>query len=112
MTSIFAQGDILLERVDDVPEFSTAPRQGSELVIAEGEFSGHRHSVHEDASLFHDEALALDMPSNLYIGHLVVRAPSATLVHQEHAPITLIQGTYRVRRQREMDPRDARVVAD
>jgi hypothetical protein len=32
--------------------------------------------------------------------------------HQEHAPITLREGTYRVRRQRELEPRDATLVSD
>ena len=45
-------------------------------------------------------------------GTFVVDAPDAVLRHEEHAPIVLPQGTYRVRRQRELEPRDARIVAD
>jgi len=36
----------------------------------------------------------------------------ARVTHEEHGPITLLRGTYRVRRQRELGPRDARVLAD
>jgi hypothetical protein len=41
-----------------------------------------------------------------------VTGGSATVVHQEHAPLTLLEGTYRVRRQRELEPKDAVLVAD
>jgi hypothetical protein len=36
----------------------------------------------------------------------------ATLLHEEHAPISLAEGTYRVRRQRELEPKDAVLVSD
>ena len=41
-----------------------------------------------------------------------VEGGPATLRHQEHAPIALGDGTYRVRRQRELEPKDAVIVAD
>ena len=114
MATIFAQGDILLERVSDVvPDPRAAvPRTDGLVVIAEGELTGHRHSISENLTFFRDDALARDVPDPLYLGHLVVDAPSADLVHQEHAPITLLKGTYRVRRQRELAPADAWLVAD
>jgi hypothetical protein len=34
------------------------------------------------------------------------------VVHDEHAPVDLPRGTYRVRRQRELEPRDVQRVAD
>ena len=34
------------------------------------------------------------------------------VVHQEHAPVRLAPGTWRIRRQREMDPKETRLVAD
>jgi hypothetical protein len=41
------------------------------------------------------------------------RSPgSAVVQHDEHAPITLHEGTYRVRRQRELEPKDAAIIAD
>lgn len=114
MATIFAQGDILLERVDDVvPDPRTVvPRTEGAVVIAEGELTGHRHSIFGNVTFFRDDALARDIPDPLYLGHLVVESPSAELVHQEHAPISLLKGTYRVRRQRELAPADAWLVAD
>ena len=81
-------------------------------MLAEGEESGHRHAVCERVTMFRDDELARDIPEGLYIGHLQVASPHARLTHDEHAPITLPRGTYRVRRQRELGPRDARVLPD
>jgi hypothetical protein len=114
MAEIFAQGDLLLERVADVAPSGTIEENidGAALVLAEGEESGHRHAVCERVTMFRDDALARDIPEGLYIGHLQVASPNARLTHDEHAPITLPRGTYRVRRQRELGPRDARVLPD
>jgi len=114
MTEIFAQGDLLLERVPDcLPSGAVAENtEGAAMVLAEGEASGHRHAIRERVRMFRDDRLARDVPAGLYVGHVQVCTPSARVTHEEHAPITLPRGTYRVRRQREFGPRDARVLAD
>jgi hypothetical protein len=113
MTEIFAQGDLLLERVADVAPSGTIEEniEGA-LVLAEGEESGHRHAIRERVTRFRDDRLARDIPAGLYLGHVQVSSEYARLTHEEHAPITLPRGTYRVRRQRELGPRDARVLPD
>jgi hypothetical protein len=114
MTEMYAQGDLLIERVDDVEPTGTiiAPDTAGALVLAEGELSGHRHAIFERATMFRDDALARDIPSELYIGHVKVAGGLAVVQHHEHAPITLREGTYRVRRQRELEPNDAMIIAD
>ena len=114
MTVIFAQGDLLLERVADLVPSGTIEEnlEGVAMVLAEGEESGHRHAIRERVTMFRDEALATDMPAGLYIGHVQVTSPYARVTHEEHAPLTLPRGTYRVRRQRELGPKDARVLFD
>jgi len=114
MTEIFAQGDLLLERVADVAPSGTIAQnaEGAILVLAEGEESGHRHAICERVTMFCDDELARDIPAGLYIGHVQVSSAYARVTHEEHAPITLPRGTYRVRRQRELGPRDARILAD
>jgi hypothetical protein len=114
MTEIFAQGDLLLERVADVVPSGTVTENldGVPMVLAEGEFSGHRHAIREPVTLFRDEKLAADIPAGLYIGHVQVASAYARVSHEEHAPLTLPRGTYRVRRQRELGPKDARVLFD
>jgi hypothetical protein len=114
MTEIFAQGDLLIERVSDVlPTGAIAENpEGAPMVLLEGEESGHRHAIRERVTLFRDEDLARDIPAGLYLGHVQVASAYARVTHEEHAPLTLPRGTYRVRRQRELGPRDARVLAD
>jgi hypothetical protein len=113
MTAIYAQGDLLIERVDDVEPLGAmiSPDAAGVLVLAEGELSGHRHVIFGPVTMFRDDALAREVPSGLYIGHVKV-AGSAVMQHEEHAPITLLEGTYRVRRQREVEPTDVHIVAD
>jgi hypothetical protein len=114
MTEIFAQGDLLLERVDDVAPSGTVTEnaEGAAMVLAEGEASGHRHAIWQRVIMFRDDRLAWDIPTGLYVGHVQVNSAYARVTHEEHAPLTLPRGTYRVRRQRELGPRDARVLAD
>jgi hypothetical protein len=114
MTEILAQGDLLLEKVPDIAPSGTIAEnaEGAAMVLAEGEASGHRHAIRERVIMFRDDSLARDIPAGLYVGHVQVNSPSARVTHDEHAPLTLRRGTYRVRRQRELGPRDARVLAD
>jgi hypothetical protein len=114
MTTLYAQGDILIEKVRDCAPSGTLiqPMPGGVMVVAEGEATGHRHAFLDHVTMFRDDGLARDIPGGLYIGHVKVDGPSARLEHDEHASVTLPPGTYRVRRQRELEPKDARVVVD
>jgi hypothetical protein len=114
MNEMFAQGDLLIERVADVePSGKVLPAdQMGATVLAEGEVTGHRHAIFDRVTMFRDDALAREIPAGLYVGHVKVSDGSAVLFHEEHAPITLLEGTYRVRRQRELEPKDAVIVAD
>ena len=98
---LWRQGDIFVASVAAVPK-GAAPRE--HCVLAEGEVTGHSHRVADPraARLFADAA-------SLY---LEVLADTATVVHQEHGPITLPRGTYRVWRQREYSPEAIRIVRD
>lgn len=114
MSELFAQGDLLIERVSDVkPSGSIKTAEADQgHVLAEGEVTGHFHAIHNHVVFFRDDGLARDIPANLYIGHIRVGAEPAHLDHDEHATIMLGEGTYRVRRQRELDPSEVRVVSD
>jgi len=114
MTEIFAQGDLLIERVGDVAPSGIVEEnaEGTALVLLEGEATGHAHAIRERVTMFRDDRLARDIPEGLYVGHVRVGSAYARVTHEEHGPITLPRGTYRVRRQRELGPRDARILAD
>jgi hypothetical protein len=108
MPRLCAQGDILIERVDTAPSqdgIILSVEDGS-VIIAEGEASGHHHRLVGSVALYRDDALAREIPQGLYVGHVRVNGPTARLEHEEHAPITLERGVYRVRRQRQLEPTD------
>ncbi len=114
MSLLYAQGDLLIERVADIPISGTPLKPGADgaAVLAEGETTGHRHAIYDQVTMFRDDGLAHDIPNGLYVGHIRVDEPCARIQHEEHDAITLPKGTYRVRRQRELEPKDARIVAD
>lgn len=99
--ALYRHGDVLVETIKAIPG---DVRRLHHLVLAEGELTGHSHRVLErDAAVLHQ--------SN-HGRYLSVTADSATLVHQEHGPISLPHGFYRVWQQREYTPRDIRTVRD
>jgi hypothetical protein len=108
MPRLCAQGDILIERVDDAQAKPLAVHsvENGSVIIAEGEATGHHHRLLGSITLYRDDALAREIPRGLYVGHVQVNSPAARLEHEEHASITLEQGTYRVRRQRQLEPTD------
>ena len=114
MKEIFAQGDVLFEHVEDVPVSGLEVGRTTDgaVVLAEGEATGHRHAIYDAVTMFRDDGLARDIPSGLYIGHVRVDGDVARVQHDEHSAIELTKGTWRVRRQRELEPRDVRIVSD
>ena len=111
MSELYAQGDILFERISST-DFDPNTQLCEQLVIAEGEATGHRHIIRSGATMFRDDAMAHDMDSELYVGHVRVSKQGSSVEHDEHAPLFLPPGTYRVRRQRELQPQDVSLVAD
>jgi hypothetical protein len=95
------QGDVLLVPVDEIPA-SARPlaRSGGRVVLAEGEVTGHAHVIRSPG------ATLLEAGDER---HLRVNAP-VTLDHQEHDPIRVTPGTYRVVIQREYVPPEISVV--
>jgi hypothetical protein len=107
---LYFQGDLCIEPVVNVAldgaRAVPLARDGA-VVLAEGETTGHRHAFYGgEVMLYRDEALARDLPPELYIGHVRIDGAAAELRHEEHDTITLPKGLYRVRRQREYDGSD------
>ena len=102
MKKIWAQGDIILERVADAePTSPINVDPDKAVVLARGEGTGHRHAFYGGAVMFRDDALARDVPAQLYLGHIkIADKDGAELKHEEHDTIKLPKGTYRVRRRR------------
>jgi hypothetical protein len=108
MTRLCAQGDILIERVADAPVSGQVLRSviDGSAIVAAGEATGHHHRIFGSVTMYRDDALAREIPAGLYVAHVQVEGPAARLEHEEHGPIALEQGTYRVRRQRQLEPTD------
>jgi hypothetical protein len=100
--ALYRHGDLLVQTAAEIPGEA---RQLQHLTLAEGELTGHSHRIAEKGAAVLFEAF----PRSLY---LRVTADQATLVHQEHGPIVLARGLYRVWRQREYSPQEIRVVRD
>lgn len=100
-STIWRQGDVFLIAVPSLPAAGRVERRP---VLAEGEATGHTHRLEDPAS-----ARVFSVGGTLY---LEVLADSATVVHEEHRPVTLPRGGYEVRIQREYSPQEIRRVVD
>lgn len=98
---IYRQGDVLLNMVDQLPvgaRVSAVAPDNGRLLLALGEVTGHAHAV--DAA----DAELLDVrTANRIDRYLRVRSRTR-LVHEEHGPIELEPGLYRVGIQRTFAP--------
>jgi hypothetical protein len=106
---MYRQGDVLLARIDpaDLPPGAATGSldRGGRFVLARGEATGHAHVVAgPELRVLADPV----DPDRLY-----VEVPThGRLTHEEHGPISLPAGLYRVVRQREYLPGTYRPVAD
>jgi hypothetical protein len=102
------QGDVLLVPADAVPEGAKpVGRDAGRVVLAYGEVTGHAHAIRSSA------ARLLEVDTERYL----VTTDAVTLEHEEHGPIAVVPGTYRVVIQREyvpaeIEPASFRRVAD
>jgi hypothetical protein len=87
---MWRQGDIFIEAIESIPKDAA---ERSDLVLAEGAVTGHRHEVAPVPGV-----QLLERLGTLY---LAIEGERAVIVHPEHRSILLKTGTYRVWRQRE-----------
>ncbi|HZO73444.1 MAG TPA: hypothetical protein VFB60_14690 [Ktedonobacteraceae bacterium] len=89
---MWRHGDVLIASLPAIPE--DAQRQPGS-VLAYGEVTGHSHRIETPAAAELWEAN----------GELFLKVIDVTrVIHEEHHPITLPPGTYRVWQQREYVP--------
>jgi hypothetical protein len=104
----FRQGDVFIERVDDIPAGVSACKADARgVVLAEGEATGHHHRI---GPMFRSAKL-FDGPEGAKFLKVGGTAPVA-LTHEEHSPVDLPPGNYRVTIQREYSPDAVRQVED
>jgi hypothetical protein len=100
-STLWRQGDVFLIATPDLPGAGRTERRP---ILAEGEVTGHAHRLEDPAS-----GRVFSIGSDLY---LEVISDFATIVHEEHGPVTLPRGGYAVRIQREYSPQEIRRVVD
>jgi len=98
------QGDVFLEKIDKLPdgEQTKVKPEGNRLILVRGEATGHHHSVSAR------RAFIVVINTEMYLR--VLR--ETVLRHQEHGPVPIPPGDYRVTRQREYSPSETRNVTD
>jgi hypothetical protein len=97
---VWRQGDVFIIPTQRVPDQAQPARP----VLAEGEVTGHAHRLCDPSRA--------QMFRLGEIGYLEVNADDATIVHEEHGPVTVPRGAYEIRIQREYHPKEIRKVID
>lgn len=98
---LWRQGDVFLIWNQKLPAEGRVERRP---ILAEGEITGHAHRLADPTS-----GRVFSVGSDLY---LEVLAETATVVHEEHGPVTVPRGGYTIRIQREYSPEEIRRVVD
>jgi len=131
MNKHYRHGDILLIKIDKLPEnikFKTKKNK----IILKGEITGHAHRLEGNAKILEVAERIINpgfklangmeittgpipIPINQVrtqtIGYAIVDAP-AELTHEEHNTIIIPPGIYEIKHQREYDEEQIRFVQD
>ena len=103
-----AQGDVLFQRIDEIPKGAKVEKASGKIVVAHSE-TGHHHAIERRLGVVHfrsaDPLVSyLDVPKHADVVHL--------RVFDTHETLRLTKGKWAVRRQREMTPEGWRRVED
>jgi hypothetical protein len=90
----YRQGDVLLQKMDKLPENVHPVDWQERVVLAYGEVTGHAHAISTKYAKMY-----------MWQGERLLEVqPGAKLVHEEHGTIALPEGVYKVVQQREYVP--------
>jgi hypothetical protein len=106
--NLYRQGDVLFIPCNNLPNGN----KRSNGTVAYGEVTGHSHRIADLTT-----AEVLECGDGLYLkvsdsGLSLSGEPGATITHDEHRPIDLPPGNYKIRIQTEYSPRAIRQVRD
>jgi hypothetical protein len=107
---LYRQGDVMFCAIHKLPAGKSTKRDNG--TVAYGEVTGHSHRLADLAT-----AEVIEIENGLFVhvseeGISIEGNPGATFVHEEHGPISLPPGDYRVQIQREYSPQEIRSVVD
>jgi len=91
----YQHGDVILKRIENIPQGIKKESINNRIVLADGENTGHAHAISETkkAELFKDGSII----------YLKVDQP-VKLKHEEHKTIIIEPGNYEIDRVKEYDP--------
>jgi hypothetical protein len=98
---LWRHGDVLIAQTDVIPAHAT---RSMSPVLVRGEVTGHSHRVEKPELA----EIWIDRSGGMFLQVLA----TTRVIHEEHLPITLPPGTYRVWQQREYTPQKVRPVYD
>lgn len=106
--SYLLHGDVIIERIEDLPKDFSKGEVEPKKALAYGEATGHIHQLQGTPGVDFD--LRVNSAGER---HLKIINPTF-LKHQEHAPMLLKEGAYKIGIQKEYDPFEklTRQVAD
>jgi hypothetical protein len=91
----YRQGDVLVQKVDKMPENANPVKWEGRVILQHGEVTGHCHAISTDYARMYTAKGQR---------YLEIYKPGAKLNHEEHGTIALPEGFYRVIQQREYVP--------
>jgi hypothetical protein len=98
---LWRHGDVLIAQINALPQNVT---RSSSPILVRGEVTGHSHRIEDTQTT----EVWRDNSGQIYLTVLA----ATRIIHEEHKPITLPPGTYRVWQQREYTPQRVRPVYD
>jgi len=102
---LLVQGDVFLTKEKELPSnLKKITRKQRGFVLAEGEATGHAHVITDDILLFEDDN------GKMWLKNDIV----SNLIHEEHNPITIDPGIWKIGQVKEYDPflEESRTVMD
>lgn len=87
------QGDVVGRKLESLPDGEQKLVSRKRLVLAEGEHTGHSHTIEDD------DAELIQIGERM----LLKLTKQATVTHQEHGPITMEPGIWEIGRVKEYD---------
>lgn len=106
MGQYYRHGDLLIQSIEEIP---SGLQEKKDLVLLEGETTGHMHTLNKGIVYLPVEAPSLN---NDFLAGFIELKEDATLTHQEHEAIVLAPGKYKFYQQREYDEQEDRAVVD
>ena len=108
---LYQQGDVLIEKIDAIPSnVKEIEKNGNaKLVLAEGEATGHSHTIDTIEAPNTRLFAGIDIPDMF-----LQTSAKTTIKHEEHHHIDIPAGNWKIRKVQEYDhfAEEARAVQD